>query len=70
VFDAAGEPQHARGDFLRGPGGRIAWLRLGGRLYRHVEAPPAPPPAGEEAARPMDVAPPAAVATPRLLTPT
>jgi CubicO group peptidase (beta-lactamase class C family) len=26
----------AHGDFLRGPDGRIAWLRLGGRLHRPV----------------------------------
>jgi hypothetical protein len=24
-------------DFLRGPDGRIAWFRLGGRLYRRAE---------------------------------
>lgn len=27
-----------RGDFLRKPSGRIAWLRFGGRLYRHISS--------------------------------
>ncbi len=29
----------ARGEFLRGPDGRVAWLRVGGRLHRRVDAP-------------------------------
>lgn len=29
----------ARGEFLRGPDGRIAWLRVSGRLHRRVDAP-------------------------------
>jgi len=38
VLDGAGRPLGYRGDFLRGPEGRVTWLRLGGRLYRHVPA--------------------------------
>ena len=29
-----------RAEFLRGPSGRVAWLRMGGRLYRRVSAQP------------------------------
>jgi len=29
----------ARGEFLRDPDGRIAWLRVSGRLHRRVDAP-------------------------------
>jgi hypothetical protein len=34
VLDESGR-QIVRADFVRGAGGRVAWLRLGGRLYRH-----------------------------------
>lgn len=33
--DAAGNPTGSRANFLRDGTGRVAWLRLGGRLYRH-----------------------------------
>jgi CubicO group peptidase (beta-lactamase class C family) len=36
VKDAAGRPAGLRGDFLRDRGGRVRWLRLSGRLHRHV----------------------------------
>ncbi len=35
VLDADGRPGPARADFVPGPDGRIAWFRLGGRLYAH-----------------------------------
>lgn len=35
VLDPPGEG--ARGEFLRGPGGAIAWLRIGGRIHRRAE---------------------------------
>jgi CubicO group peptidase (beta-lactamase class C family) len=33
---SAGPYAGLRGDFLRGPAGRITWLRFGGRLYRRL----------------------------------
>ncbi|HEV7964035.1 MAG TPA: serine hydrolase domain-containing protein [Actinoplanes sp.] len=36
-----GEPSSARANFVRGAGGRVDWLRLGGRLARHETAAPA-----------------------------
>jgi hypothetical protein len=38
VLDEGGEPTSQRADFLRGHDGRVEWLRLGGRLYRHQGA--------------------------------
>lgn len=35
VKDARGEPTGARANFVRDQAGRIAWMRLGGRLSRH-----------------------------------
>lgn len=35
VRDADGTPRGTRADFLRDTAGRVRWLRLGGRLYRH-----------------------------------
>ena len=37
-LDETGRPLGYRADFLRGPDGRVAWLRSGGVLYRHVAA--------------------------------
>jgi CubicO group peptidase (beta-lactamase class C family) len=36
LLDGANEPLGYRADFIRGADGEVAWLRLGGRLYRHV----------------------------------
>ena len=36
VLDATGQPVGTRADFVRDANGRVAWLRLGGRLYQHV----------------------------------
>jgi CubicO group peptidase (beta-lactamase class C family) len=36
VLDATGQPVGSRADFVRDADGRVAWLRLGGRLHRHV----------------------------------
>jgi CubicO group peptidase (beta-lactamase class C family) len=33
-LDEAGKPSGARSNFVRGPGGEVAWLRAHGRLYR------------------------------------
>ncbi|HEY3036201.1 MAG TPA: hypothetical protein VGJ54_16270, partial [Streptosporangiaceae bacterium] len=30
-----GEATHIRANFIRGAGGQVDWLRLGGRLARH-----------------------------------
>jgi CubicO group peptidase (beta-lactamase class C family) len=38
ILDESGQRDGLRGDFIRGADGRLAWLRLGGALYRH--APP------------------------------
>jgi CubicO group peptidase (beta-lactamase class C family) len=35
VYDESGKPNFRRADFLRGADGGVAWLRYGGRLYRH-----------------------------------
>lgn len=34
--EADGTPRGTRADFLAGPAGQVRWLRLGGRLLRHV----------------------------------
>ncbi|MEU0092115.1 serine hydrolase domain-containing protein [Kribbella sp. NPDC006257] len=34
----AGEPTHTRASFVRGTDGKVAWLRYGGRLFRHHPA--------------------------------
>jgi CubicO group peptidase (beta-lactamase class C family) len=34
-LDADGAEAGPRADFIRAPGGRVAWLRIGGRLHRH-----------------------------------
>src|SRR5215813_10131750 len=36
VLDATGQPVGTRADFVRDANGRVAWLRLGGRLYQHI----------------------------------
>ncbi len=36
-----GEPTPLRANFVRDPAGRVAWLRVGGRLLRHEAAAPA-----------------------------
>jgi CubicO group peptidase (beta-lactamase class C family) len=36
VLDATGQPVGSRADFVRDADGRVAWLRLGGRLNQHV----------------------------------
>ena len=36
VLDATGQPVGSRADFVRDADGRVAWLRLGARLHRHV----------------------------------
>jgi hypothetical protein len=36
VLGPAGEPTPSRADFVRGADGTMAWLRVGGRLYRHL----------------------------------
>jgi CubicO group peptidase (beta-lactamase class C family) len=36
VLDATGQPVGYRADFVRDADGRVAWLRLGGRLHRHM----------------------------------
>jgi hypothetical protein len=33
VLDADGQPGPVRADFVRGPDGRVAWFRFGGRLH-------------------------------------
>jgi CubicO group peptidase (beta-lactamase class C family) len=38
LLDETGRPLGYRADFLRGSDGRVAWLRTGGVLYRHVAA--------------------------------
>lgn len=38
VLDADGQSTHSRSDFLRDAGGRVTWLRTGGRLVRHALA--------------------------------
>jgi CubicO group peptidase (beta-lactamase class C family) len=38
VLDAAGQSQGLRANFVRGADGQVAWLRVGGRLYRHGPA--------------------------------
>ena len=35
VLDATGRPTGSRANFLRDGHGRVKWLRIGGRLYRH-----------------------------------
>jgi hypothetical protein len=36
-LDDKGTPTTTRADFVPGPNGDIAWFRLGGRLYRHMD---------------------------------
>jgi CubicO group peptidase (beta-lactamase class C family) len=36
LLDATGQPVGPRADFVRAADGRVAWLRLGGRLHQHV----------------------------------
>jgi hypothetical protein len=36
VLDATGQPVGSRADFVRDADSRVAWLRLGARLHRHV----------------------------------
>lgn len=36
ILDPEGRPTSTRGDFVRGADGNVAWLRVGGRLYRHI----------------------------------
>jgi CubicO group peptidase (beta-lactamase class C family) len=36
LLDANGQPTDDRADFLPGPNGDIAWFRLNGNLYRHM----------------------------------
>jgi CubicO group peptidase (beta-lactamase class C family) len=38
LLDGTGQPLGFRADFIRDAVGRVAWLRLGGRLHRHVPA--------------------------------
>jgi hypothetical protein len=38
LLDQSDQPLGYRADFIRGPDGRVAWFRQGGRLYRHVAA--------------------------------
>jgi hypothetical protein len=52
IRDAAGDDLGFRADFLRGPDGRVAWLRMFGTLYRHV------PPADVPSARRLPTSPP------------
>jgi hypothetical protein len=55
-LDEAGRPLGYRADFVRSPDGRVAWLRTGGVLYRHVAAGDvSSPPAADVPAR-ADVA--------------
>jgi CubicO group peptidase (beta-lactamase class C family) len=35
VLDETGQPEGGRVNFVRGADGQVAWLRVGGRLYRH-----------------------------------
>src|SRR6185436_3462791 len=35
VSDETGPPGGVRGNFVRGPDGRVAWFSFGGRLYAH-----------------------------------
>jgi CubicO group peptidase (beta-lactamase class C family) len=37
ALDAEGNPADTRADFVPGPNGDIAWYRLGGELYRHMD---------------------------------
>jgi CubicO group peptidase (beta-lactamase class C family) len=37
TLDATGQATTNRSDFVRGPDGRITWLRLGGRLHRRMQ---------------------------------
>lgn len=41
VLGPGGEPGSSRANFVRGAGGRVEWLRLGGRLAHHDTAPAA-----------------------------
>jgi CubicO group peptidase (beta-lactamase class C family) len=50
-LDETGGPLGYRADFIRGPDGRVAWLRTGGVLYRHVAA------ARVAGLRPMPISP-------------
>jgi hypothetical protein len=34
VLEPGGADTHSRADFVRGPDGSVAWLRIGGRLFR------------------------------------
>jgi CubicO group peptidase (beta-lactamase class C family) len=43
VFGPTGEPTPTRANFVRGAGGRVEWLRAGGRLSRHEPAASATP---------------------------
>lgn len=38
VWGPDGADSHSRADFVRGPDGEVAWLRMSGRLYRHLPA--------------------------------
>jgi hypothetical protein len=37
ALDAGGQPTPSRSDFVRGPDGRVAWFRFGGRLHRRLD---------------------------------
>jgi CubicO group peptidase (beta-lactamase class C family) len=38
VLDPNSQPTYTRADFLRGADGSVSWLRIGGRLVRHILA--------------------------------
>jgi hypothetical protein len=38
LLDDTGQPLGFRADFIPDADGRVAWLRMGGRLYRHAAA--------------------------------
>jgi CubicO group peptidase (beta-lactamase class C family) len=52
VLDAAGAATHIRANFVRGPGGTVAWLRLGARLFRRGTAAPLRTGGGQPPPRP------------------